>query len=71
MILAAVSTRSYDFTALGNSVPHAEDILMSAWSRHAAATGADPNMMRDMIRDGDVTMTPVSVGTVLRDGEPL
>lgn len=72
MILATISTRHYEFVALGYTEGLALDALMLAWARHCdSVPGADPSLMAEAIEDGDVNLTPIDPGTVLRDGSPI
>jgi hypothetical protein len=71
MILATLSTRSFDFTALAHTREDADTILLAAWHVHVQQTDADDDLMRDAIADGDVNYADITPGTVLRDRETL
>lgn len=72
MILATISTRHYDFTALGHNEQEALDVLLMAWARHCdQVPDADPSLMAQAIEDGDVNLNTIAPGVVLRDGSPI
>ena len=73
LVLATVNTGSFEFQALGTDEDDAYRALLQGWRRHCAQMrgSADFTLLRDLREDGEISFTPIVVGQVLRDGEPL
>lgn len=72
MILATVSTRNFDWTVVAPDEDAADAYLLNGYDKHVKQyPGADPDLMREMVEEGEVNYVELVVGRVLRDGEPL
>jgi hypothetical protein len=69
--LAEVNTGTFNFLTVGTSQGEVESALLRAWEAHADTTGADPEMMLDLLQGGEVNIYPTTFGRVLRDGDPI
>lgn len=72
VVVGTVDTRSFEFTVVGSSVAHAQELFQKAWAKHSFQTGADPEYCKDeaLTEQLDYPLE-VKIGTVLRDGELL
>jgi hypothetical protein len=67
MVIAEFETPHFTFVTIAPDRETAYAQLHAAWQKHAAATGADPEVIEDYL--GDVSYFDIRVGEVLRDGE--
>lgn len=65
MYLATLYTRHFEFVALGDSEENARGLIEKAWKKHRKQTKAEWTWQD--VR-GDVGMTFIRQGDVLRDG---
>lgn len=68
IVLATISTGSYVFAVVAATEEAANAALIAQWAVHVAQTGANPDMMAEAVRDGDVNYSTTIHGAVLRDG---
>jgi len=72
MILATVNTGNFEFVAVAATEDDAIRFLLQGWRDHCADYyEADRNLMRDLIRGGEINIATVEHGTVLRDLQPI
>lgn len=69
--LATFNSGHFDFTALGETRADVIEALRSGWEAHSRVYDADPALLEEAIRDGEVDYTLVAVGDCLRDGALL
>lgn len=68
LYLATLSTRNFDFTALGLTEDEARDAIRIGWNRHNRQTGSELEWTH---LAEDVNVTPMEVGHPYRDGSFL
>lgn len=70
--IATVSTGSFDFVGVDSTQDDLYRSLLQAWRNHCRERPlAERGLMAGMLREGEVTITSIELGTVLRDGSPI
>ncbi len=68
--LAELSTRNFDFTALGRTEDEARAAMQEGWRKHGEQYGAEGMFTWEELAE-DVNFRRIAPGQCLRDGEPL
>lgn len=75
LILAKVDTGSYEFVTLAENKQNADIQLRLAYAKHVRQFPenwpTDPELMVDLIEDGDVEYVEMMIGDTTRDGSPI
>lgn len=67
LFVARVETRSWEFTAYGETGESAAEALIRGWRKHARETGA----AIDHVGAEDIQVHRIRVDECYRDGEPM
>lgn len=73
MILVRVNTGRFEFEAVGNDYDHAADLLRLAYAKHYEQVrgNAEPDLMSEILSEGEAETIILTPGAVYRDGENL
>jgi hypothetical protein len=72
LVLAETETSTFRFRGVGRTADEARAALLAGWDEHVREfttdeSGPDPDLMRDLIRTGDVVVTTFRAGQAYRD----
>lgn len=75
LILAKVDTGSFEFVTLAENRRNADIQLRVAYRKHVRQYPSerypDPQLMANLIKDGDVEYVEMMIGDTTRDGSPI
>jgi hypothetical protein len=76
LVLAETETSTFRFRGVGRTAEEALAALRAGWDSHVREftteeSGPDPDLMRDLIRTGDVIVTTLRAGQAYRDEDLL
>lgn len=71
IVIGTLHTRNFEFTVVGETEEECEELFRQAWHIHVHEYGADPNLIHELLAQGEPTYLVADIGTAHRDNERL